>query len=117
MHVHVHCLISKLSLNSIFILVLLFDAWVNIPFVNHLSHGPILALEDVNISFFLFFSLSLSLSLHPTLARKENLTFVKNMKNKMDRGMTSSLLAKKLDRSNYASWSYKMQQYLLRHGY
>ena len=45
---------------SLFILVLLFDAWVNIPFVNHLSHGPILALEDVNISFFLSLSLSLT---------------------------------------------------------
>ena len=37
-----------------------FNAWVNIPFVNHLSHGPILALEDVNISFFLSFFLSFS---------------------------------------------------------
>ena len=27
--------------------------------VNHLSHGPILALEDVNISFFLSLSLSI----------------------------------------------------------
>ena len=35
----------------------------------------------------------------------------------MDRGMDSSLLTKKLDRNNYASWSYKMHQYLLRHGY
>ena len=31
--------------------------------------------------------------------------------------MASSLLTKKLDRSNYASWSYKMHQYLLGHGY
>ena len=31
--------------------------------------------------------------------------------------MASSLLTEKLDRSNYASWSYKMHQYLLGHGY
>ena len=31
--------------------------------------------------------------------------------------MTSSLRVEKLDRSNYASWSYKMHQYLLGHGY
>ena len=31
--------------------------------------------------------------------------------------MASSLPTKKLDRSNYASWSYKMHQYLLGHGY
>ena len=36
---------------------ILFNAWVNIPFVNDLSHGPILALEDVNISFFISFFL------------------------------------------------------------
>ena len=35
----------------------------------------------------------------------------------MDRGMASSLPMEKLDRSNYASWSYKMHQYLLGHGY
>ena len=35
----------------------------------------------------------------------------------MDRGMASSLPMEKLDRNNYASWSYKMHQYLLRHGY
>ena len=37
-------------------------SWANIPFfvVNHLSHGPILALEDINISFFLAFFLSLA---------------------------------------------------------
>ena len=35
----------------------------------------------------------------------------------MDRGMGSSLPTEKLDRSNYASWSYKMHQYLLGHGY
>ena len=35
----------------------------------------------------------------------------------MDRGITISLPVEKLDRSNYASWSYKMHQYLLRHGY
>ena len=35
----------------------------------------------------------------------------------MDRGMASSLLTEKLDRSNYASWSYKMHQYMLGHGY
>jgi hypothetical protein len=35
----------------------------------------------------------------------------------MDRGVGSFLLAKKLDRTNYASWSYKMHQYLLGHGY
>ena len=31
--------------------------------------------------------------------------------------MASSLQTKKLDMSNYASWSYKMHQYLLEHGY
>ena len=31
--------------------------------------------------------------------------------------MGSSLWTEKLDRRNYASWSHKMQQYLLRHGY
>ena len=31
--------------------------------------------------------------------------------------MASSLSTEKLDRSNYASWSYKMHQYLLGHGY
>ena len=31
--------------------------------------------------------------------------------------MASSLPTEKLDRTNYASWSYKMHQYLLRHGY
>ena len=35
----------------------------------------------------------------------------------MDRGMVSSLPTEKLNRSNYASWSYKMHQYLLGHGY
>ena len=35
----------------------------------------------------------------------------------MDRGMASSLPVEKLDRSNYASWSYKMHQYLLGRGY
>ena len=35
----------------------------------------------------------------------------------MDRGMESSLPIEKLDRRNYASWSYKMHQYLLGHGY
>ena len=35
----------------------------------------------------------------------------------MDRGMASSLPTEKLDRTNYASWSYKMHQYLLGHGY
>ena len=35
----------------------------------------------------------------------------------MDRGMASSLPTEKLDRSNYASWSYKMHQSLLGHGY
>ena len=31
--------------------------------------------------------------------------------------MASSLLTEKLDKTNYASWSYKMHQYLLGHGY
>ena len=31
--------------------------------------------------------------------------------------MASSLPTEKLDRTNYASWSYKMHQYLLGHGY
>ena len=35
----------------------------------------------------------------------------------MDRGMDNSLSTKKVDRSNYGSWSYKMHQYLLGHGY
>ena len=35
----------------------------------------------------------------------------------MDRGMASSLPTEKLNRTNYASWSYKMHQYLLGHGY
>ena len=35
----------------------------------------------------------------------------------MDRGMGSSLPTKKLNMSNYASWLYKMHQYLLGHGY
>ena len=35
----------------------------------------------------------------------------------MDRGMASSLPIEKLDRNNYASWSYRLNQYLLRHGY
>ena len=47
----------------------------------------------------------------------ENPIFVKNRKNKMYRGMASSLLTEKIDRSNYASWSYKMHQYLVGHGY
>ena len=50
----------------------------------------------------------------------ENLVFVKNEKTKerkMDRGMASLLPTEKLDKINYASWSYKMHQYLLGHGY
>ena len=35
----------------------------------------------------------------------------------MDREMRSSLPTEKLDRRNYESWSYKMHQYLLGHGY
>ena len=35
----------------------------------------------------------------------------------MDRGMASSLTTEKLDRKNYASWSYKMHQYLFGHDY
>ena len=35
----------------------------------------------------------------------------------MDRSMVSSLPTEKFDRSNYASWLYKMHQYLLGHGY
>ena len=31
--------------------------------------------------------------------------------------MASSLPTEKLDRTNYASWSYKMHQYLLGHGF
>ena len=31
--------------------------------------------------------------------------------------MASSLPTEKLDRTNYASWSYKMHQYLLGHNY
>ena len=40
-----------------------------------------------------------------------------NKEKSMDRGMPSSLPTKKLDRNNYASWSYKMHQYLLGHSY
>ena len=36
---------------------------------------------------------------------------------KMDRGMASSLPTERLDRSKYASWSYKMHWYLLGHRY
>jgi hypothetical protein len=35
----------------------------------------------------------------------------------MDRGVGSFLPAEKLDKTNYASWAYKMHQYLLGHGY
>ena len=35
----------------------------------------------------------------------------------MDKSMGSSLPTEKLDRSNYTSWSYKMHQYVLGHGY
>ena len=42
---------------------------------------------------------------------------VKNKENRMDRGMASALPTEKLDRNNYASWSYKMHQYLLGHEY
>jgi hypothetical protein len=35
----------------------------------------------------------------------------------MERGVGSFLPTEKLDRTNYASWSYKMHQYLLGHGY
>ena len=52
----------------------------------------------------------------PTLAWKENLP-LKNKKNRMDKGIASSLLTEELDRNNYASWLYKMHQYLLGHGY
>ena len=42
---------------------------------------------------------------------------VGNKRKEMDRNIASSLPTEKLDRSNYASWSYKMHQYLLGHGY
>jgi hypothetical protein len=35
----------------------------------------------------------------------------------MDKGVGSFLPTKKLDRTNYVSWSYKMHKYLLGHGY
>ena len=35
----------------------------------------------------------------------------------MDKGMASSLPTEKLDKRNYASWSYKMHLYLLGHAY
>jgi hypothetical protein len=35
----------------------------------------------------------------------------------MDRGVGSFLPTEKLDRTNYTSWSSKMHQYLLGHGY
>ena len=36
---------------------------------------------------------------------------------RIHRGMASSLPTENLDRNNYASWSYKMHQHLLGHGY
>ena len=35
----------------------------------------------------------------------------------MDKGMGNSLPIEKLDMSPYASWAYKMNQYMLVHGY
>ena len=49
--------------------------------------------------------------------RQTLITSAEQKKKRMDRGMASLLLTEKLDRSNYASWSYKMHQYLLEHGY
>ena len=48
--------------------------------------------------------------------KNPNLQTRTNMK-KMDRGMGGALPTEKLDRSNYASWEYKMHHYLLGHGY
>ena len=44
-------------------------------------------------------------------------TYREEQGQKLDRGMASSLPTEKLNRNNYASWSYKMHQYLLGHGY
>ena len=63
------CLFTEIALSSFMKIRCLFfrnsqntpvDEWVNNPIfvVNQLSHGPILVLEDVNISFFLSFFLS-----------------------------------------------------------
>ena len=49
------------------------------------------------------------------LKRKPNLHEEQEKQKKMDRGMVSSLPTEKLDRSNYASWSYKMHHTW--HGY
>ena len=54
-------------------------------------------------------------NLRNRLQRKPNIR--EEQENKMDRCMASSLPTEKLDRRNYASWSYKMHQYLLGHGY
>ena len=43
--------------------------------------------------------------------------FRKKTNRNMNKRMGSSLRIEKLDRSNYASWAYKMHQYLLGHGY
>ena len=43
-------------------------------------------------------------------------SFLSNNKN-MDRGMGSSHPTEKLDKSNNASWSYTMHEYLLGHKY
>jgi hypothetical protein len=40
-----------------------------------------------------------------------------DVKKEMDRGVGSFLPTEKLDRSNYASWSYKMHHYMLGHRY
>ena len=42
---------------------------------------------------------------------------MKKNRKMMDRSMASSLPTEKFNRNNYASWSYKMHQYLLGHGY
>ena len=43
-------------------------------------------------------------------------SFLPNNRN-MDTGMGRSLPIENLDRSNHTSWSYKMHNYLLGHGY
>ena len=58
-------------------------------------------------------------------ARVENLYNRHSLKEKpmkknrkmMDRSIASSLPTEKLDINNYTSWSYKMHQYMLGHGY
>ena len=55
--------------------------------------------------------------LSTTVETQTNRILWKRIDKKMDRNVTSSLPVEKLDRSNYAFWSYKMHHYLLGHNY